>query len=287
MSMLINAYYSLLVDVRKLTGIQLDLPDDLTMSWVLISAPALDKQLLVWLESGGNPPVFPEWLKPLWEETISYYINSSPDVDLSGPQDLPRNRLNPVCLRALRTLLVFGYKAEFEPTNEQLQNAQNAFEDANQGVGVWNETFKQSLNRTPMFREARRLVSRVVSPVDWENITPSHGPGAVYPSRIPCEKGKFQVYDSINAIYPYDKYFNMLPSLGYDDLTCRLPQEHSDTPKRNIVCRMVAVPKDSRGPRLISVHPAESVWIQQGQRNVLERAIERNPLTSGKINFTN
>jgi hypothetical protein len=34
------------------------------------------------------------------------------------------------------------------------------------------------------------------------------------------------------------------------------------------------------------VHPAESIWIQQGQRQVLEAAISDHPLTKGKINFT-
>jgi len=34
------------------------------------------------------------------------------------------------------------------------------------------------------------------------------------------------------------------------------------------------------------VHPAESIWIQQGQRQLLESRIESHPLTKGKIAFT-
>jgi hypothetical protein len=60
-----------------------------------------------------------------------------------------------------------------------------------------------------------------------------------------------------------------------------------DTPLSDeIVARLVSVPKDSRGPRLICVHPAEAIWIQQGQRRVLEDAITRCPLTRGSIRFT-
>lgn len=289
MSMLINAYYSLLVDVRKLTGIHLDLPDDLTMSWVLLSAPALDKQLLVYLENGGQPPEFPEWLKPLWS-----YINTAREGCAFDPQNpwefyppdgfdgrTPLLHRGGVALKCLRTLLVFGYKAEFEPSNEQLQNAQNAFEDANQGVGVWNTAFKQSSCPSPLFREARRLIGRVISRIDWTDIIPSHGPGAVYPPRIPCEKGNFRIYNSINEYYPYDVHFNGVHNVGYTDLIKPLNPDAEE-----IQCRMIAVPKDSRGPRLICVHPAEAVWIQQGQRHVLERAIETCSLTSGKINFT-
>jgi hypothetical protein len=279
--MLINAYYSLLVDVQKLTGIHLDLPDDLTMSWVLLSAPALDKQLLVYLENGGQPPEFPEWLKPLWDHVLTL---TGEDYDAYSIEQLqgsiPLVKTDGIALKCLRTLLVFGYKAEFEPSNEQLQTAQNAFEDANQGVGIWNTAFKQSSCPSPMFREARRLVGRVISRIDWTDIIPSHGPGAVYPPRIPCEKGDFGIYHSINECYPYDVHFNGVHNVGFNDLN----KESSEV--EEIQCRMIAVPKDSRGPRLICVHPAEAVWIQQGQRHVLEAAIESCPLTSGKINFT-
>jgi hypothetical protein len=44
-----------------------------------------------------------------------------------------------------------------------------------------------------------------------------------------------------------------------------------------IEAKLIAVPKDSRGPRLICVHPAESIWIQQGcvaSWNELSRSIE-------------
>jgi len=41
----------------------------------------------------------------------------------------------------------------------------------------------------------------------------------------------------------------------------------------HIKAKIIAVPKDSRGPRLICVHPAEAIWIQQGLRCELERAI--------------
>jgi hypothetical protein len=56
--------------------------------------------------------------------------------------------------------------------------------------------------------------------------------------------------------------------------------------KTDIVAKLTAVPKDSRGPRLICVHPKEAIWIQQGQRLKLEAAITSSNLTKGRINFT-
>jgi hypothetical protein len=265
MSMILKAYSSLLTDVSKLTGIHLDLPDDFDMSWVQISGPKLDKDMLQFLEfRTGILPAFPDWLMPLWNGFIDA---------------LPSGKAGRI-LGCLRTILGFGYKAEQVPTSEQLQKAQKAFEEANQDVGFWNSVFESTDSPDPLFREARRLVSRVISRVDWFEIIPSYGPGAVFPRRIPCEKGKFDVYKPIEAFYPYDKYFNCVHNVGMDDL-----MSHSYTTHDEITCRMVAVPKDSRGPRLICVHPSEAIWIQQGQRRVLERAIETSPLTSGKINF--
>jgi hypothetical protein len=60
----------------------------------------------------------------------------------------------------------------------------------------------------------------------------------------------------------------------------------------HIEAKLIAVPKDSRGPRLICVHPAEAIWIQQGLWHELDRCIsthwrrkfESSP--QGKIRFT-
>jgi hypothetical protein len=58
----------------------------------------------------------------------------------------------------------------------------------------------------------------------------------------------------------------------------------------HIEAKVIAVPKDTRGPRLICVHPAEAIWIQQGLRRELERAISlpkalRGPWPKGHVHF--
>lgn len=259
MSILLNTYSSLLTDISRLVGIQLDLPDALDENWVLVIGPQLDKTVLTSLENEGlTSPLLPHWLLPLWLRFIS-----------------TRDSL---ALKCLRTVLVFGYKAEFEPTEIQLVQAQSVFESANNEVGAWNVAFSAT-PPGPLFREAKRLVSRVIARCDWFKIVPSHGPGSVFPTFQPSDKGNFDVYTDIVQYYPYDQYFNGLHESGLDDL------KSDYHPVDHIHCKMVAVPKDSRGPRLISVHPKESIWIQQGQRHVLEQAIEHHPLTSGRINF--
>lgn len=52
------------------------------------------------------------------------------------------------------------------------------------------------------------------------------------------------------------------------------------------VAKVVLVPKDSRGPRIISEEPLELQYIQQGVAKSLMAHIERHPLTHGMVNFT-
>jgi hypothetical protein len=264
MSTLVKVYYRLLADISRLSGVLLDLPDDFDEAWILHEGPKLDKDVLQYLEGNRlQQPEFPPWLQPLWESFIS-----GKEVES--------------ILRMLRTILVFGYKAEHEPSKDQLANAVEAFASANLGVRHWSEHFlTEGLKANGvLFREAQRLVSRVVSRGDYSEVIPKHGPGAVFPPHSPCNKGNFNICTPIIEYYPYDKFFNCLPLIGSDDLNSSGYTEYGE-----IHARLTAVPKDSRGPRLICVHPKESIWIQQGQRTVLESSIENHPLTRGRVNF--
>lgn len=263
MNMLLNTYRHLLADIVRRSGIHLDAPDTLTMSWVLIEGPALDKQLLRYIEHGGTEsPSFPHWLVPLWEAFVV---------------------TNDACmLRCLRQLLVFCYKAEFEPSEEQKEVALRNFLTTDEAIDIWDSS-DQASPESPLLRQARLLIGQIIYKANWAEIVPAHGPGAVFPSRVPVCKSDFRtLYARLQELYPYDQYFCGIPSFWWDvivDGQGRLREEDS------IVANLVFVPKDSRGPRTICVHPAEAIWIQQGQRRVLERCITGHYLTSSKINF--
>jgi hypothetical protein len=212
----------------------------------------------------------PEWLMPLWDRFV---------LSKDGTY-----------LKYLRDLLLFCYKAEYEPTHEQLKDAQAIFEETDHDVGVWDSAglYGPAGSEPPLIRTARQIVGSVIYRIDWNEITPCHGPGAVFPPSKPSKKSNFTTYyETIASHYPYYEWFwpqwsHILCS--YDgQLLLRDGQVQA---KDEIVANLVAVPKDSRGPRLICVHPKESIWIQQGQRQLLERAIEHSPLTKGKVNFT-
>jgi hypothetical protein len=262
---LIKWYRSLLVDICNNTGVSLDAPVDISYEWLTIGGPLLEKQVLAYIEGNRlEQPNFPEWVKPLWEAFVLH-------------QDARY-------LRSLRQLLLFYYKVEHEPTQQQIEAAQAVFESTDAGIGAWDDAFS-TLSRTPVFASARRIVGSVIYRIHWSEITPSHGPGAVYPSRDSSQKSCFRtLYSSIIEKYPYDQFFCGIPSFWQDVMVDESIWKLDE--KETIQAKLTAVPKDSRGPRLICVHPAEAIWIQQGQRLLLESAITRSPLTRGKINFT-
>lgn len=264
MPYLMKVYSHLLADIGRLTKCRLDAPQDLSCEWVLIEAPKLEKQLLAYVEgTRAEWPELPEWIKPLW---MKFYVYD-----------------DGFHLRMLRQLLLFCYKVELEPTNEQLSEAQASFVETDRMCGVWSAAFS-SMPEHPLIRIARQIVLRVICRGDWSEIVPSHGPGAVYPSFKPWNKSCFRsIYRPIEEKYPFTSYFCGIPSF-WDRWVW-----HGDaqlTSEDTIRARLVSVPKDSRGPRLICVHPKEAIWVQQGQRRVLEDLITRHPLTRGRINFT-
>lgn len=259
----LNIYRCLLADICELSKVQLGPPDDITYEWVLKEAPKLDKELLTWLEGTGELPVFPEWIIPLF--------------------DAFRSSMDPKILGLLRQLLLFCYKIELEPSYEQLQNAQKAFEDTDESVGTWDQHYAETGDPI-LLSTARQVVGRIIYGITWSEILPSHGPGAVYPPRKPSEKSRFSTYYStIDCKYPFADNFEAMPSFWHSELVDR---DGAYKSADDIVARLVAVPKDSRGPRLICVHPAEAIWVQQGCRRLLERAITSpRAETAGKINF--
>lgn len=251
-------YQCLLADVRVTYKVPIGSPD-VTLEWVLKEGPRLDKDMLRFFEFGGEPPCFPEWLAPLWERAYTCC-----DTHL---------------FEVLRTVLGFCYKAEYEPTQQQIRDAEEAFLDVEDGIRVWDES--HDLPSDPFYRRVRVLVHQVLKRAtmdEFQSSMPSHGPGAVFPSRVPQDKSNFSTsYRPVQRFYAWDQWFQgvFTDSPGLGDFA----EEEFGT------CRMVAVPKDARGPRLICVHPAELIWIQQSQRKVVERVITSSPLTSGFINF--
>jgi hypothetical protein len=133
-----------------------------------------------------------------------------------------------------------------------------------------------------VIRKARIKLSRVFSGFDPKDIRPRHGPGAVSTKEQLWGKYSFtRINPRIERTYPFDAYFTA--SLGH---ICDSYKEFQFLKEEDLPARVILVPKDSRGPRLISCEPLEFQWIQQGLGDAIVRRVESHPLTRYNIHFT-
>jgi len=125
---------------------------------------------------------------------------------------------------------------------------------------------------------ARHLVSRVLSNADPSDILPSHGPGAVSGGEKPWEKPYHRkMAEPMGDVYDISYYVSGSHALA--DMIGEWKQGlvHED------VARVLFVPKDSRGPRVITCEPVAKQWIQQGLMRSLRKAISEHYLTKDTV----
>jgi hypothetical protein len=223
--------------------------------------------------------------------------------------------LNEPCIRsirALRDLCFIYYKYEIPFTQTQSATVITAFEQTEKELSELNLLVVQAANsilcndrdhkgnlrsqdglagtHRPRFedddlvrliRAMRREGHKFFSSLDLSNIRPKHGPGVVSTGESNEEKYTFKRYSSrIDSVYPYSSYF--YAAEGHLEHPDQLDQLSVTVPS----ARVLLVPKDSRGPRLISCEPLENQWIQQGIKQSLVEFIEAHPVMGGHVNFT-
>jgi hypothetical protein len=187
-----------------------------------------------------------------------------------------------IALKSLRQILLLFYKLEVPYDSNAVSKTLRSFKDTE----VEMATFP---TQTPMsasiIKQAARLVSLVVQESNPFDIVPKHGPGAVATGERPWEKPVFKRYfPELDAVYPYPLHMYFNPNHFFTDVVGR---KHVELEKVLVpLSKVVLVPKDSRGPRLISMEPLELQWIQQGLKQVLEDAIAQHRYTRGHVNFT-
>jgi hypothetical protein len=194
---------------------------------------------------------------------------------------LERSDACPVVLGYLRQLLFMFYKLELPYNERTVANAVQSFVEVDNectvDIGALDD------DSLIVLQQARKLVRLITYDLDLVNIHPKHGPGVVSTGETMWEKTHFsRINAKLEKKYPFTEYFffNYTHLSDRLDVIQDLPEVDSGSAK------LVAVPKDSRGPRLISCEPLENQWIQQGQMTKIVDLIEAHPLTKGRVNFT-
>lgn len=183
-------------------------------------------------------------------------------------------------VRYIRQICYLVYKYELPCSSEDEQAAVAAFVARDHEVGR-DALFLEYFD--PLLIEARSLIHVVLRGWNPQEVSPTHGPGAVA-SREKEEEKYFNLieYTALSRFYPYSEYFRVGGRTLGDWISGRMPQRHVLEAGSS---RLVCVPKDSRGPRVICVEPKEYQWIQQGLMRALVARIQAHPLTSGFVNF--
>jgi hypothetical protein len=178
-------------------------------------------------------------------------------------------------IKSIRQLTLMYYKLEVPFDERILQEATNSFIERDASLRHSLDSFQ--------VEAVRKIIARALCNTDPYAIIPRHGPGAVANRLRPHEKyHTFRYIPRLDSVYPYDSLFFYNASHLCDELS----KLEDAVVEPNPASRLVFVPKDSRGPRLICCEPAELQYAQQGQMRLLYQHIESNPYTAGFINFT-
>lgn len=286
-------------DLQALLAIVLDLCDDLATTFDSLSR-GLDrdkKYISRRVEAEGinfltkSLPKFgkdfDKWLK---DETVTpaYAVDNFAPSFLSGVKDLiVGNRMTvndrATVYRWVRQLAYLLYKVEVPFTEPQLLDAYRGFVERNNALE--DSDAKISLFETG---EAARLLGASLEGFNPLPLVPKHGPGSVATGEIGDDKWAFKrLYRSVHRRFPWYDYFVPTPRVWSHDPHYALNWYKSLLKSDYPVARVVAVPKDSRGPRLISEEPLELQYLQQGYLKRLAPFLEESsPLTKGFVNFT-
>jgi len=223
---------------------------------------------------GSVIPVFCGWLLEELFDDEGYPLLS----ELDSLEARMKDNTDVRALLAFRQFVYFVYKLQV-PYGDDLNN-----EVINRFIQVEAELVEHEFDpRDSIIKRARNFVSRLFAGFDARDIVPKHGPGAVATGEKGGEKSYFsRLYTHAERYYPFSGYF----TLGVSQIADTLDKIGDLQVLEHGTAKVVLVPKDSRGPRLISCEPLELQWLQQGLLRKLVPWIEGHRLTKGHVNFT-
>jgi hypothetical protein len=247
--------------------------------------PALGKAIYMSLETGilvhewnretvncwGNPVVtYPEFLKELFCHV--YFGNI-----LKEPFGEPLRARQVQALHKLLQLTMVFYKVERTASDDVVQSVVEKFLNLQPRLAKleqeWDENDRQFLSRV------KRRIGSIIGDLDLREITPRHGPGAVFGSAKPHEKWQpFPYYEAIEQVYPCSEYQYASASHLCDQ---GLPiRERIGEP----LVRITTVPKNADTVRMIAVEERYPQFIKLGQMDSLYSHVRKSHI--GKyVNF--
>jgi len=223
----------------------------------------------------ARSPQLPVFLGSLWKRIF----------DDSGMVAISGQEAQIEAVRAVRQVCFLFYKLELPYEPEVEAKVLRNFVDIDACLPLVDDNPIISLETTRALESARMAIWYVLKDYSPLSAVPRHGPGAVATGEKPWEKYNFsRYYPKLDKEWSYSDYFFACYGHLCDDLHRLEAMDTIHTPE----AKVALVPKDSRGPRIISMEPLELQWIQQGVMRDLYSLMERpSSPTCGYVNFTN
>lgn len=263
------------------------------LSFLTVALPKLGKSMYAAFESGVLAPVegikrvkgcpYPYFLRKAWETlfdkegNLRWYAYNAGGVHnpISRYVYLEEEDMYSSAAACIAQLTLMFYKLKMPHSEQQVKDVSTSF--------IANEEFLKTFSLEKAVTEdfelayvliqARRFINRLLCGYNPLDIVPAHGSGASSCKTKPWERyGKPRFVPKLDAVFDYGTWFYS----GGNGLVDKLDELASLEVHQELSARVCFVPKDSRGPRLISTEPREYMYIQQGLMTMLYKAIESN-----------
>lgn len=180
---------------------------------------------------------------------------------------LLRPRSSSTAIYYTRQFLLLDAKLIREPTPKQRSAAIQGFKARQFALRK-----KRIQVDHPVILRATNLLGVVLRSLDISDIKPGHGPGSVAEKLDREERWDFRSWPAkAERYYPYIVY-------GTHSLRASLEQAKGIPLIKEMNTRCVLVPKDFRGPRLISAEPTVNQYLQQGQMKAIMQYVDTHEI---------
>lgn len=182
----------------------------------------------------------------------------------------------------IRQLTLMFYKLELPHHEGQCAQVIDSFVNNEWDLLTHAFTAREELLKSPLLSRAQYVIRMILGPYHRDRVSPRHGSGASACSTKPWNRYSAPRYSSkLARCFPYDEWFVSGLS-GLEDADW-LREEPIDD---HLPAKVALVPKDSRGPRLISCEPREHMFIQQGLMSYMYDRFEHYPNVRAGLDCT-
>lgn len=184
-------------------------------------------------------------------------------------------------VRFLRQICFYAYKADLPCTSKSIKDCLQRFVHNDLSVG----SFEPSDLAISIIPAIRVFMQRYFSSCE-DSGRARYSNGATSDGLEYSERFSSPIPPRSYPVHENSKFFMPGEAIALDRLDRYPVWNHFDYFRDGISARVLLVPKDSRGPRIISCENSHNMFLQLGLMDSLVNHIESHPLTRGRVNFS-